>query len=82
MTCAFFAASFSTGFATSRSEEMAASGDPGGVWPPYAVPGGGGGARWLVFGDESAALGDADLKKEVCDFWDAQKGRAARVMVA
>ena len=32
--------------------------------------------------DESSALGDADLKKEACDFWDAQKGRAARVMVA
>ena len=35
--------------------------------------------RGLVYG---AALGDADLKKEACDFWDAQKGRAARVMVA
>ena len=62
--------------------ERAASGDPGVVWPPYAVPGGGGGARWLVIGDESVDIGDADLKKEACDFWDAQKGRAARVMVA
>ena len=44
-------------------KEMAASGDPGAVWPPYAGRAAAASARWLVFGDESAALGDADLKK-------------------
>ena len=58
-------------------KETAASGKPGGEWAPYAAPGGGGGSRWLVFGDDKAYLGDADLKTKACDFWDMQASRAA-----
>ena len=44
------------------------------------MPGGGGGERWLVFGDKTARLGEADLKSAPCDFWDKQAGRAKRLM--